>query len=525
MRAVMYIINSDARADFTYGLTTAPHLYSVQNTIRDYVAYFFDGYSDAASKFSPGHGSDWATTFAVATAIPLSPRQPAAITVWPSMYNQIDLAITSFMVHEVDHTRFGGHSVDSNHDAEEDGPYGTQIQWLARVVKDGVYGGRTVAEVDRNSLWNTAVSLTNNKITDPAARDRLFASFASSRTVLSVAAPEHGCVRDLDYQTYSAYRWAGYAFSTSSRSSTGAAATFEQLLACKSGQPAGALCSFWECNDPLTFGPMLTYHGGSAYQSSTEWDGDAMRAVDGNTDGNFWDGSVTYTAYGAPGGWWQANLGDQFAITSIDVFARTDCCEEMLTDYSVVLQDAEGYTVATNVNSGTATITYPTPQAAAYVSILQPPTSTYPLMLAEVRVWGYHVPYVAHVFTHPGPSTACGTFTTDQGLIAGDPPLASCDGRFLLVLHSTGDLALYSASGQLWHSNTAGPGRRLCHHARRRQLRALLAHGPSVGSWHGRARTERTLSCKTTAISWCTPPATPRYGPRTPVAIEAGKGS
>ena len=155
---------------------------------------------------------------------------------------------------------------------------------------------------------------------------------------------------------------AGYAFSTSSRSSTGAAATFEQLLACKSGQPAGALCSFWECNDPLTFGPMLTYHGGSAYQSSTEWDGDAMRAVDGNTDGNFWDGSVTYTAYGAPGGWWQANLGERFA-NHVDRCLRAD--RLLRRDaYRLLggLQDAEGYTVATNVNSGTATITYPTPQ-------------------------------------------------------------------------------------------------------------------------------------------------------------------
>ena len=68
MRAVMYIINSDARADFTYGLTTAPHLYSVQYNpgLR---GLFLRRLLRCRFEFSPGHGSDWATTFAVATAI------------------------------------------------------------------------------------------------------------------------------------------------------------------------------------------------------------------------------------------------------------------------------------------------------------------------------------------------------------------------------------------------------------------------------------------------------------------------
>src|SRR5947209_6301275 len=39
-------------------------------------------------------------------------------------------------------------------------------------------------------------------------------------------------------------------------------------------------------------------------QSSTGWGSDSSRAVDGNTDGNWQDGSVTHTGYEA-NPWWQ----------------------------------------------------------------------------------------------------------------------------------------------------------------------------------------------------------------------------
>jgi hypothetical protein len=457
MRSVVYILDSDTRTDFTHGYVTNQHFYSVRDTVNNYVAYFMDGHSTAATVAYPFQGDENADTPAVAAVAPGAPRAASPIIIWPSAYDLSDLSLAGVVVHEVDHTRFGLHD-DLSNDLAENGPWGTQIQWLARVAKDGWYGDRTVADVDRLALWNSAVHLTSSKISQQDARDRLFSILALSPTVLSVAAPATPCVRDSDYFVNSRYRWAGYADNSSSRSVTGGRATDAQIAACTSGQPAGWRCMFWECRDPLTYGPMLTYHGGSVNQSSTGWEGDAARAVDGNLDGDFWHGSVTYTVYGEPGGWWQAALGDQFAITSIDIYGRTDCCPEMLTDYSVVLQDAEGYNIASDIRSGSTTIDYWPPKPAAYVTIQQPPESIYPLMLTEVRVWGYHVPYVAHLFTNPGRSTACGTFTTDQGLLIGASPLASCDGRFLLVLDQTGDLALYSASGRLWHSDTSGLG-------------------------------------------------------------------
>src|SRR3954452_15332870 len=48
--------------------------------------------------------------------------------------------------------------------------------------------------------------------------------------------------------------------------------------------------------------------GKPATQSSTGWGGAASRAVDGNTDGNFFDNSVTHTLLEA-NAWWEVDLG------------------------------------------------------------------------------------------------------------------------------------------------------------------------------------------------------------------------
>jgi hypothetical protein len=64
----------------------------------------------------------------------------------------------------------------------------------------------------------------------------------------------------------------------------------------------------------------------------------AGSAVDGNTDGNFFDGSVTATNLEA-NPWWQVDLGASTAIGSIVVWNRTDCCSSRLNDYWVFVSD------------------------------------------------------------------------------------------------------------------------------------------------------------------------------------------
>lgn len=65
---------------------------------------------------------------------------------------------------------------------------------------------------------------------------------------------------------------------------------------------------------------------------------DADKAVDGNTAGNYTDGSISITGLDR-NAWWQVDLGSSSEISSIDVWNRTDCCPERLADYWVFVSD------------------------------------------------------------------------------------------------------------------------------------------------------------------------------------------
>lgn len=63
---------------------------------------------------------------------------------------------------------------------------------------------------------------------------------------------------------------------------------------------------------------------GKASQSTTDYDGDAKLAIDGNTDGNYRvSNSVTHTKLGVPG-WWELDLGKPQRIQEIKIWNRTD---------------------------------------------------------------------------------------------------------------------------------------------------------------------------------------------------------
>ena len=64
----------------------------------------------------------------------------------------------------------------------------------------------------------------------------------------------------------------------------------------------------------------------------------ARSAVDGNTDGNFFDGSVTATN-ADPNAWWQVDLGASATVSSVEIWNRTDCCGSRLSDYWVFVSD------------------------------------------------------------------------------------------------------------------------------------------------------------------------------------------
>jgi len=74
----------------------------------------------------------------------------------------------------------------------------------------------------------------------------------------------------------------------------------------------------------------------SATQSSTDHGGVVCRAVDGNTNGDWYNGgTLTHTDPTMDNPWWQVDLQEIYTINSISVKNRADCCEYRL-DYFIV---------------------------------------------------------------------------------------------------------------------------------------------------------------------------------------------
>jgi len=92
---------------------------------------------------------------------------------------------------------------------------------------------------------------------------------------------------------------------------------------------------------------------GTASQSSTGWGGVANRAIDGDTNGNYWGGSVSHTLYNK-GAWWTVDLGTVNNIQQIDIWNRTDCCANRLTNFTVSVLNSTFNSVWSQVFSGTA---------------------------------------------------------------------------------------------------------------------------------------------------------------------------
>jgi uncharacterized protein (TIGR03437 family) len=125
-------------------------------------------------------------------------------------------------------------------------------------------------------------------------------------------------------------------------------------------------------------------------------------AVDGNTDGNFYDKSVTENGTADSNAYWYVDLQARYNISSIVIWGRTDCCQDRLDGATVSVfpagQDPNGSTGA--VWSGQIG-TVPTPPgnsqvvgsfspavAARYVKVQLNPSSVGYLSLAEVQVYG-----------------------------------------------------------------------------------------------------------------------------------------
>ena len=78
-------------------------------------------------------------------------------------------------------------------------------------------------------------------------------------------------------------------------------------------------------------------------QSSEGWGGVSGRGVDGDQNGIYNGNSCTHTHAG-PTEWWQVDLGAPASIDHVDLYHRTDCCENRLTGGEVFVSDTTDYT-------------------------------------------------------------------------------------------------------------------------------------------------------------------------------------
>lgn len=189
----------------------------------------------------------------------------------------------------------------------------------------------------------------------------------------------------------------------------------EKVLPLKITPPSDAVPGTYEINATVQSGRMTTTtavpvtvnlpnvaQGKPATQQSTAWSAPASRAVDGNTDGNFGGGSVTHTAEPSQQAWWQVDLGASTALSSVDVWNRTDCCADRLSDFWVLtsndpitadsLDEARttpGVTaVHVTAQAGRPTVVQlPSGTTGRHVRV-QLASATNPLSLAEVQVRG-----------------------------------------------------------------------------------------------------------------------------------------
>jgi hypothetical protein len=70
-------------------------------------------------------------------------------------------------------------------------------------------------------------------------------------------------------------------------------------------------------------------------QSSTAYNGYAKLAVDGNTNGTFFGGSVSHTAENVSNPWWMWDMEQVDSLVSVTLWNRTDCCGERLANFYV----------------------------------------------------------------------------------------------------------------------------------------------------------------------------------------------
>jgi hypothetical protein len=141
----------------------------------------------------------------------------------------------------------------------------------------------------------------------------------------------------------------------------------------------------------------------TAYTSTTLYGADGSRAIDGNDDGNWADGSVfhtdattdsSYLGLGTGGDWWYVDMGSLHTIRRVVLYNRTDCCQDRLSHFRINYWDPVYLTwrIASDQSNTITSAANPVipinfPDVSTQYIMVQKADHNY-LHLAEVEVYG-----------------------------------------------------------------------------------------------------------------------------------------
>lgn len=179
--------------------------------------------------------------------------------------------------------------------------------------------------------------------------------------------------------------------------SNAATAAANDLLAEEDGSFENAMSCRLPFSESLSSNNLAS--GKQTSQSSTLRAGtEPDLAIDGNNDGNFHNDSVTHTDT-QDQAWWQIDLGAVESLSHINLFNRTDCCSERLSDFHIFVSDnsIDFDTIDEGLNEAGVTSFYVGPtvdgsttidinQTGRYVRV-QLAASELALSLAEVEIF------------------------------------------------------------------------------------------------------------------------------------------
>lgn len=166
-------------------------------------------------------------------------------------------------------------------------------------------------------------------------------------------------------------------------------------------EPLGATTTA-DGGDSWTWQPYDLAEYTTAYTSTTLGGGVASRGVDGNDDGNWYDGSVfhtdattdsSYLGLGAGGDWWYVDMGAPHTVRRVVLYNRTDCCMDRLSHFRINYWDPSyGWRIASDQSNTITSAANPViPINFADITtqyiMVQKADHNY-LHLAEVEVYG-----------------------------------------------------------------------------------------------------------------------------------------